>query len=161
MQSMREMHQGLPGEGNRHDRFLMETYFPRKRRKLHRMQTMHPNMPLWRIRRENVLYIEKYVLLIMKLERMKNEFSTFVKNEHARFMPSSACTISTPYICGDLHLCKVCGRCIRVCPKGLIERAGSFWHSYIAINDAEKCIGCKQCVRVCPYGVFSEKIFKI
>ena len=52
---------------------------------------------------------------------LKNEFSTFANDEKVRFTPPPACTISTPHICGDLRLCKVCGRCVRVCPYGVFS----------------------------------------
>jgi|GEM_PF-3757797 Uncharacterized anaerobic dehydrogenase len=82
--------------------------------------------------------------------------SIFVNNVYKRRAISD--TISTPYICGNRRLCRVCGRCVRVCPEQLIGKAGSFWRKFIVIENPESCIGCKQCIRVCPYGVFSEKM---
>jgi len=67
--------------------------------------------------------------------------------------------IRTPYIWINPRLCRMCGRCISVCPKRIIGKAGFFWRKYLIIKNAEICIGCQKCIKVCPCGVFSEEKF--
>ena len=65
----------------------------------------------------------------------------------------------TPYICADLCLCSVCGRCIAACPEQIIGKTGSWWHKRITFENAEECTGCKKCIRACPHGVFGKRTF--
>jgi NADH:ubiquinone oxidoreductase subunit F (NADH-binding)/NAD-dependent dihydropyrimidine dehydrogenase PreA subunit len=47
----------------------------------------------------------------------------------------------------NAELCKMCGRCAKVCPVGAIA-----WEKkHVAVIDKEKCIKCKSCITSCPF----------
>ncbi|MBR3644150.1 MAG: 4Fe-4S binding protein [Parasporobacterium sp.] len=52
------------------------------------------------------------------------------------------------------ELCKGCGLCVSVCPKGILElsrsRLNEKGHSPVEQTDPEKCIGCAFCAMMCP-----------
>ncbi len=63
----------------------------------------------------------------------------------------------------DKDACKACGKCVAVCPKGLIELVPYDSKIKVSCNSAEKgpvamkacdtaCIGCGLCARNCPAG---------
>ncbi|MDR1976504.1 MAG: 4Fe-4S binding protein [Campylobacteraceae bacterium] len=56
------------------------------------------------------------------------------------------------------RLCTACWRCIKVCPKRVIDRVGFLWHRHIIIQNAQECINCKKCIKICPHGVFSKEM---
>ncbi|MDR1135227.1 MAG: 4Fe-4S binding protein [Clostridiales Family XIII bacterium] len=65
--------------------------------------------------------------------------------------------LSTVHIWTNTRKCTACWRCVKVCPKHIIVKAGGLWHKHIAIENPGECIGCKKCIKACPHGVFSEK----
>ncbi len=54
----------------------------------------------------------------------------------------------------DEALCKGCGLCVPVCPKGIVHMSETKINSkgyYPAeVLEMDKCIGCAQCARMCP-----------
>ena len=55
-------------------------------------------------------------------------------------------------------LCKGCGLCADVCPKGLLalsKHINARGYHLIAIEEQEKCIGCGACENLCPARPFS------
>lgn len=53
--------------------------------------------------------------------------------------------------------CIKCGRCVKVCPAGIMrqeEKGGDIWIRY-----AERCIACGHCVDVCPTGSLVHGLF--
>ena len=55
-------------------------------------------------------------------------------------------------------LCKGCGLCADVCPKGLLalsKHINARGYHPIAIEEQEKCIGCAVCARMCPDAVIT------
>ncbi len=59
----------------------------------------------------------------------------------------------------DRHRCSGCGKCIEVCPKGVLEMRGfsfgAFKHEHAVPSGATRCVGCGACVKVCPKGALS------
>lgn len=54
----------------------------------------------------------------------------------------------------DQNLCVRCGRCVAVCPRGLIHLDGQWPQSQVE----ELCIGCGQCVAVCPVAALDNRL---
>jgi len=53
----------------------------------------------------------------------------------------------------DRELCKGCGLCVRVCPKGLLAFAAGFnskGYQPAQCTDEAQCIGCTMCAQTCP-----------
>jgi nitroreductase/NAD-dependent dihydropyrimidine dehydrogenase PreA subunit len=53
----------------------------------------------------------------------------------------------------DQSLCIRCGRCVAVCPRGLIHLDGQWPQSQVE----DLCIGCGQCVAVCPVAALDNR----
>ena len=52
-----------------------------------------------------------------------------------------------------IKLCKGCGYCKEVCPKGVFEYAGALnpqGYDYTVTPGTDNCIGCGACVMTCP-----------
>jgi 2-oxoglutarate ferredoxin oxidoreductase subunit delta len=52
----------------------------------------------------------------------------------------------------DLKLCKKCGICNAVCPKGVFGESGS-------VLNGRKCSGCRLCELYCPD--FAIEVFRV
>ena len=54
----------------------------------------------------------------------------------------------------DQDVCKGCGLCIAVCPKGIIKlsetQLNTKGYSPAEITDMDACTGCASCARMCP-----------
>lgn len=74
----------------------------------------------------------------------------------------------------DEDKCVLCGKCIEVCPKGLITRKPAKQEVVVECNSKDfgktvkekcsvGCIGCGICAKVCPFGAieFENKLAKI
>ena len=51
------------------------------------------------------------------------------------------------------EICKSCGFCIKVCPKGVLEigkNVNTKGYQYAEPVNAENCIGCGLCATMCP-----------
>lgn len=59
-------------------------------------------------------------------------------------------------IAGDL--CKGCGLCVAVCPKGIlsldISTVNQLGYHPVRLTDAAACTSCALCARICPDAVF-------
>ena len=61
--------------------------------------------------------------------------------------PAGVCKALRQYIV-DVKLCKMCGKCFKVCPSGAIK-----WEKKkVAEIDRSKCIKCGECFEACPFG---------
>lgn len=47
----------------------------------------------------------------------------------------------------DAEKCTGCGRCLEVCPQGVLARDGK----KVAVAERDACIECGACMRNCPY----------
>jgi len=50
-------------------------------------------------------------------------------------------------------LCKECGYCREVCPRGVFEGSGlqnASGYQYMSAKYGGKCIGCLKCLMICP-----------
>jgi len=66
--------------------------------------------------------------------------------EHAKWQPVSACTYRyMPEIKLDSKRCDVCGDCVDVCSRKVLEKS----EGEIMISNPLECTLCKDCVRVC------------
>ncbi len=54
----------------------------------------------------------------------------------------------------DESLCKGCGLCAGVCPRGIVQlsktRINSKGYYPAEVLDMDKCTGCASCARMCP-----------
>jgi len=67
--------------------------------------------------------------------------------KHAKWQPVSACTYKyLPQIKINTKKCDVCGKCIEVCPKGVLVNA----EKKIEIQRLLECTLCQDCVDTCP-----------
>ena len=52
------------------------------------------------------------------------------------------------------EICKGCGLCVSVCPKGILElskdRLNIKGHHPAQLKDEEACVGCASCAVMCP-----------
>jgi 2-oxoglutarate ferredoxin oxidoreductase subunit delta len=57
-----------------------------------------------------------------------------------------------------VDLCKGCGLCVAVCPKGILSLDASavnqFGYHPVRLTDAAACTSCALCARICPDAVF-------
>jgi ferredoxin len=56
-----------------------------------------------------------------------------------------------PVIRLDTRRCRGCGKCVRVCPQGVLGMVDLPFHRHAWIELAEKCTGCMLCVKACPH----------
>ncbi len=61
--------------------------------------------------------------------------------------PAKVCKALRQYIVSE-ELCKMCGRCFRVCPSEAI----SWEKKQPAVIDKKKCVKCGACYEACPFG---------
>lgn len=55
----------------------------------------------------------------------------------------------------DEHFCNGCGKCVFICPMGvieLLERAGSNKGKAASASKPEYCLLCESCVKICKRG---------
>jgi len=54
----------------------------------------------------------------------------------------------------ETELCKGCGLCVDVCPKGILriaqDKINQKGHTPAELTDPEACIGCGSCAIMCP-----------
>ena len=53
----------------------------------------------------------------------------------------------------DTNLCKGCGICVYVCPKGVFKLSSEFssrGYHYAIAEHPEKCVKCELCMYSCP-----------
>ncbi len=54
----------------------------------------------------------------------------------------------------NTQLCKGCGLCVSVCPKGILELSkdeiNNKGYNIARITDQDKCIACVFCATICP-----------
>jgi 2-oxoglutarate ferredoxin oxidoreductase subunit delta len=64
-----------------------------------------------------------------------------------------------PKITIDKNLCKGCGLCVTVCPKGILKLSenelNDKGYSPVEITDMESCTACASCAKMCPDVVFT------
>ncbi len=66
---------------------------------------------------------------------------------HAKWQPVSACAYKyLPIIDVDHESCDACGKCVDVCPKGVLRVDGG----KLTVVALERCTLCKDCERACP-----------
>jgi len=67
--------------------------------------------------------------------------------KHAKWQPVSACAYKyMPQIKINGKKCDVCGKCIEVCPKGVLVKA----EKMVEIPNILECTLCQDCVDACP-----------
>jgi DNA-directed RNA polymerase subunit D len=67
--------------------------------------------------------------------------------EHAKWSPATvAITRNVAEIKIDKDLCNLCGKCVEICPKKVLNIDGGV----IKVERVTDCIVCKQCVVICP-----------
>jgi ferredoxin len=52
-------------------------------------------------------------------------------------------------------VCRDCGICEAICPRGAISREALPDNEFAMVCDAEKCIGCGFCAGACPCGIWT------
>ena len=71
----------------------------------------------------------------------------------------------------DMNKCVACGKCAKICPKGIISVEYASLPCYVGCSNTEKgavarkhcsaaCIGCKKCEKVCEAGAVTVENFK-
>ncbi len=74
----------------------------------------------------------------------REEYEAHIKDG---ICPARACKSLRRYAV-DAELCRMCGKCFRVCPSGAVV-----WEKkQKAVIDKEKCIKCGACYDACPFG---------
>ncbi len=57
------------------------------------------------------------------------------------------------------NLCKGCGLCVTVCPKGILKLSetelNDKGYSPVEITDMDMCTACASCAKMCPDVVFT------
>lgn len=67
--------------------------------------------------------------------------------EHAKWQPVSVCTYKyLPKISIDMKKCDSCGKCVKFCPKCILE----IKDNRLVVKDIEECTLCTQCIKNCP-----------
>ncbi|MEM3462688.1 MAG: DNA-directed RNA polymerase subunit D [Candidatus Bathyarchaeia archaeon] len=67
--------------------------------------------------------------------------------EHAKWQPTSTCSYKNlPRIKIDGKRCDACGRCVAICPKGVLGIEGP----KLVVKNEMACTLCGDCVRACP-----------
>jgi len=65
---------------------------------------------------------------------------------HAKWQPVSACTYRyMPIINIDDDRCDACGKCVNICPRGILTKKGN----EIEMQNLVECTLCKDCVQAC------------
>ena len=57
--------------------------------------------------------------------------------------------------CSSCGVCRDCGICEAVCPRGAISREALPDNEFAMVCDSEKCIGCGFCAGACPCGIWN------
>lgn len=66
---------------------------------------------------------------------------------HAKWQPVSASAYKNlPRVTVDGRHCDACGKCVEVCPKGVLIRVGD----KVEVRNPVECILCRDCVEACP-----------
>ncbi|MHB0885943.1 MAG: 4Fe-4S binding protein [Bacillota bacterium] len=53
----------------------------------------------------------------------------------------------------DAEMCKGCGLCVSVCPRGVLalgDKLNNGGYQVVQVVDGEKCNGCTLCAVICP-----------
>lgn len=67
--------------------------------------------------------------------------------QHAKWQPVSMCAYKyLPLIRIDVNHCDVCGKCIEICPKNVLEKSGG----KVKVRDLLACTLCQDCMDACP-----------
>jgi DNA-directed RNA polymerase subunit D len=75
--------------------------------------------------------------------------------EHVKWQPTSACTYKyLPIIKIDSKKCNACGKCVNICPKGIL----SIKDNKLKIESQMRCTICKDCEEECPFDPPAIKI---
>ena len=68
-------------------------------------------------------------------------------SQHARWQPVSAATHKyLPVVRVDVARCNLCGRCMEVCPRKVLDRTGNA----MKVRNVMACTLCRDCADVCP-----------
>jgi len=57
--------------------------------------------------------------------------------------------------CSSCGVCRDCGICEAICPRGAISREALPDNEFAMVCDSEKCIGCGFCAGACPCGIWT------
>ena len=57
---------------------------------------------------------------------------------------------TTPHVLLHTNRCIACGKCVKACPKGILELISMLIHKHVHVKQADLCIGCFKCVKACP-----------
>ncbi|RLI09691.1 DNA-directed RNA polymerase subunit D [Candidatus Bathyarchaeota archaeon] len=68
-------------------------------------------------------------------------------SQHARWQPVSAATHKyLPVVRVDVARCNLCGRCMEVCPRKVLDRTGNA----MKVRNVMACTLCRDCADACP-----------
>ena len=64
----------------------------------------------------------------------------------------------TPFIRIDTALCAACGKCVSMCPQGVLGTISFLSHRHVHVDQASSCKGCRMCAKACLRGAIQPRL---
>lgn len=99
----------------------------------------------------NITPVSAKVIIVKLAPNQKIRLEAYARlgkgKNHAKWQPVSACAYKyLPQIKVNRRKCDMCGKCIEVCPKGILVNS----EKRIEIQRIQECTLCQDCMDACP-----------